>query len=417
MNPSSYNPPTYNTYKTNSTDFRQPTSTFNSKLRTASAASRQNFVSSGATIIRPDSKAKLESSYKEDKALKYSGFIEPKESRIPESRGTKGLVGLRNLGNTCFMNSILQCLTHLSPLRDAILSTTSSDICRSSKFSGLLASSFKSLTQEIRSSNNYSVVSPNDVKMQMGKHYRQFQGYDQQDGGEFCRCLLEGLSIDLNRVSKKPAYQEMTGNTNENLRTVSQRWWKYSLSIEDSIITDCFQGQQTSVITCRGCGYGSLSCVSLPCLILPSPESYSASLEQCLGLYFKEANLPSSYRCEKCKKKDSCKKKTTLSRFPKILVLHLKRFQVNGAYQARLNTEISFPEELNLKSFKDVASEEEPRYSLQGISHHIGTLYSGHYIAECKYESRWYCFDDSRVSSTETPSRSSTAYVLFYVAV
>ena len=418
--------PTYNVYKTNSTDFRQQASTFNSKLRTNSVASRQNFASSGASIIRPDSKAKLETGYKEDKTPKYSTFAEAKkEIRSVDSRGTKGLVGFRNLGNTCYMNSILQCLVHLPPLRDAILGIDSSDICRSSKLSGLLALAFKSLIQEIRSTNNYGVVSPQEVKFQIGKHSRMFLGYEQQDSSEFFNYLLEGLNIDLNRVSRKPAYQEMTGNTNENLRAISNRWWNYSLSRDDSVITDCFQGQQTSVITCRECGHGSVSCNTFLCLNLPSPESYlkssdsylrTASLEECLNLYFKDFNLQ-SYRCEKCKKKDSCKQKITLSRFPKILVLQLRRFLVEGAYKKRLNTEIVFPETLSLVGFKDSASEEAPGYSLYGISHHMGTLNFGHYIAECKEESRWYCFDDSRVSSIETPGRSGSAYLLFYVAV
>lgn len=450
MSSNLYNYGMSNIYKTTSSDTRSGPSSFNAKIRTTSVANKNNFATNGASIARIDSKSKfesgyreektpkyvdpspllreeknlrygesrLENSYKDEKTVKFSYYTEPKRDSRMEPRSTKGLVGFRNLGNTCFMNSILQCLVRLPPFRDAMLNIEKKDICRSSKLNGNLALAFKALVQEIRNSNNFSAIAPYDVKTQIGHHSRQFRGYDQQDSAEFFRCILEGLNIDLNRIHVKPEYQEMTGNTNENSKNIASRWWNYSLSRDDSLVTDFFQGQQISVITCRECGYGSVSCDSFLCLNLPSPESYlrATTLEQCLNLYFKESVL-SSYRCEKCKRKDGCKQKISISKFPRILVLQIKRFHVDGFRKERLNTDISYTEELNMNGYKDFDNGDAPVYSLYGISHHIGSLYSGHYISDCKDEGRWYCFDDSRVSSIDTPCRSSTAYLLFYVAV
>ena len=389
----------------------------NSRQRTSSTVNRQTFQNQGASIIKDFSKSKIEAPFKEEKSLKLPNDL-MRESRNNETRSTKGIVGFQNLGNTCFMNSILQCLVRLPVFREVIQSINSSNISATSKLRGYLALAFKSFIQEIRTSNNFTVISPFEIKRQMGIFARQFSGYEQQDSAEFLRYLLDGLHFDLNRVSTKPRYQEMTGNTSEDIKIVADRWWHYSLSRDDSIITDIFQGQFSSVITCEKCGYGSISCDSFLSINLPSPESYirSTTLDQCLVSYFKETNLPSSYKCEKCKAKNTCNQKITLNRFPKVLILQLKRFLVDGFRKERLNTEISYPEELNLKTFKSPKCDTFPKYILNGISHHIGSLTSGHYISECREDNRWYCFDDSRAYVIETPSRSSTAYLLFYIA-
>ena len=415
MSKGSYNVALQSLYKT---DIKSSMQSYTSTNRTKSALNKQSFTNQGNNIIRYDSKSRMDNCYKEDRASKLSFYNDiKKEVRACESRGSKGIVGFRNLGNTCFMNSILQCLVRLTPLRDAIVKIDRGDISKNSKLRGNLAMAFKSLVLEVRNSSNYTVISPNEVKIQIGYHSRQFQGYEQQDSAEFFRCILEGLNIDLNRVITKPVYQEMTGNTNENLKNVADRWWKYSLSRDSSVITDLFQGQLSSVITCKDCNYGSVSCDSFLCLNLPSPDSYmrSTSIDQCLGLYFKESHLQ-SYRCEKCKKKDNCSQKISLYRLPKILVLQLKRFHVDGFRKERLNTEISYPEELNLGYYKNKLCNDSTIYKLHAISHHIGSLYSGHYIADCKEDNRWCCFNDTRVSSIEIPSRSTTAYMLFYIA-
>jgi ubiquitin C-terminal hydrolase len=356
--------------------------------------------------------SKLESSYKEDRAK----FVQSDSTR--ESRGTKGIVGFRNLGNTCFMNSILQCLVRLPVLRDSILDIERSDICSISKLRGGFAMAFKNFVQEIISSNNFNVISPYEVKSQIGNYARQYRGYEQQDAAEFLRHFLEALNIDLNRISEKTSYQEMTGNNTEDIKTIADRWWKYSLSRDNSIVTDIFQGQFASVITCKKCGYDSVSCDSFLSINLPSSESYArpTTLDRCLESYFKEAQLPSSYKCEKCKVKGYCNQKISLFRFPKVLVFQLKRFLVDGFRKERLNTEISFPEDLDLKSYKHDKSDYMPKYSLTGISHHMGSLMFGHYIGECRENRRWYCFDDSRITSIITPCRSTSAYILFYIA-
>jgi ubiquitin C-terminal hydrolase len=417
-----YNPSIPNIYKTSSTNFesRSQPLTYSSKPRTNSSMGRTSLAQQGEQIIKNESRTKIESMFKEENKLTKTSFAsEPKkEIRSIDYRNLKGVVGFRNLGNTCYMNSILQCLVRLPNFRDAFQSITSACLNSSSKLRGKLALAFKSLIDEVRSTSNNGVVTPYEVKAQIGQFSRQFAGYEQQDSAEFLRCILEALNQDLNRNSSKKRYEEMTGSSKEDVNVVADRWWTYSLSRDNSLITDYFQGQFASIITCEKCGYGSVSCDCFWNINLPSPEnSYrSPSLDDCLSLYFASSQLPQSYKCEKCKSSGVCSQKVSLFRFPRIMVFQLKRFQVSGVNKQRLNTEISFPEELSLNKYRHQANNSSPKYSLFGVSHHIGSLNFGHYISHCKDENTWYCFDDSRAYSIDLQSRSSTAYVLFYVA-
>lgn len=419
MNYGPYNPTIPSIFKTSSSSFGNSNTSTSNKARSSSNAGRSNYYSTNFSIPKEDSKSRLDHYKEERNPTKILPRPEvKKEIKTTESRASKGIVGFRNLGNTCYMNSVLQCLIRLSPLRDAMTKIEKSDICPLSKLKGKLALSFKNLIDEVRSSNNFTAVTPYEVKNWMGNFARQFSGCEQQDSSEFLRCFLEALSLDLNRVVNKTRYNEMTGNTKEPMSTIADRWWAYSLSRENSLITDCFQGQLASVITCNSCGYGSISCDCFLSLNLPSPESSyrAASLDECLSLYFQNTALPSSYKCEKCKNSGHCKQNFSLYRLPKVIIFQLKRFQVTAYSKQRLNTEISFPEELSLNKFKYEQNTKETKYVLCGISHHMGSLNFGHYIANCKEDGGWYCFDDSRVFSIEVPSRSTSAYILFYVA-
>jgi ubiquitin C-terminal hydrolase len=408
--------------------------------RSNSTLERTSLAKGGASVVKPsESKKAFESGYSTVSAVpmvqttKFSGLKEP--SRFPPSYpglslpiaeerkdyrsevANKGIVGLRNLGNTCYMNSILQCLARLPPLVSSISRISKSDVNSKSKLEGKLAFAFKDFVVELRNSNNHSVVNPFEIKSQIGRFSRQFSGYDQQDSSEFFRCFLDALGQELNRVRNRTSYCEMTGSTKEEVRKVADRWWNYSLSREDSIINDVFQGQLASIITCSKCKYGSISCDPFLSLNLPSPESFSrAEVEDMLEIYFKPTVLPSSYICENCKKTGCCSQKIEIFRFPQVLVLQVKRFQVNAFSRTRLNTEVRMREELSLKSFACEQGEGPKNYWLKGISHHTGTLYFGHYIAECKEETGWYCFDDSRAYNVSPPGSSSSAYLLFYVA-
>lgn len=148
----------------------------------------------------------------------------------------------------------------------------------------------------------------------------------------------------------------------------------------------------------------------------------SIKLSECLDKFIEpERMIGTGFKCSGCKKKVDIEKDLTIYRFPKILVIHLKRFYHTTTRREKLNTTVNFPETLDMTAFaphsKHESKRRAARYQLYGITHHSGSLYGGHYISEVYSfgDKRWYECNDSHVSRINRPDNSSSsAYLLFY---
>lgn len=140
-----------------------------------------------------------------------------------------------------------------------------------------------------------------------------------------------------------------------------------------------------SIIGCKSCRHQSLSCDSFLELSLPIPSSGFGSkvdLKSCFEAFTRESSLI-SYKCEGCNKIGDCTQNVSIYRYPKVLIIQLKRFCVVGYRREKLNVDVNFPEILSLAQFATNELILKANYKLYGISHHIGSLGYGHYIAEC----------------------------------
>lgn len=131
---------------------------------------------------------------------------EPRPVRCKRPSQASGLVGLKNLGNTCYLNSCVQCLSHTYELSQQCRNLQRDDLNPSSASKGLLATEFARLVMKLWTQPKYSVTEPSALKKQLGKLNESFAGFGQQDSQELLRFLLDGLHEDLNRVRKKPAW-------------------------------------------------------------------------------------------------------------------------------------------------------------------------------------------------------------------
>ena len=162
-----------------------------------------------------------------------------------------GVCGLVNLGNTCFMNSTLQCMSNCEALtmfvRDEM---EEKDLNKDNPLGhgGRLAESYKSLMLEMWSGENRS-VRPSDVKRIIGQKAPQFAGFNQQDSQEFLQWLLDGLDEDLSRLKKKEPTEKVEGYGRDD-EIVSKEALIEHKKRNDSVVSDLFLGQFRSQVRC-----------------------------------------------------------------------------------------------------------------------------------------------------------------------
>ncbi|KAB2000951.1 hypothetical protein ES319_D12G267500v1 [Gossypium barbadense] len=194
-------------------------------------------------------------------------------------KGEKGgLAGLQNLGNTCFMNSALQCLVHTPPLVEYFLKDCRAEINTDNPLGmhGELALAFGDLLRKLWSSGR-TAIAPRVFKGKLARFAPQFSGYNQHDSQELLAFLLDGLHEDLNRVKQKP-YIEMKDSDGRPDEEVAAECWKNHKARNDSVIVDVCQGQYKSTLVCPVCSKISITFDPFMYLSLPLPSTITRTM-------------------------------------------------------------------------------------------------------------------------------------------
>lgn len=199
-------------------------------------------------------------------------------SGVSTRGATGGLTGLLNLGNTCFMNSAIQCLVHTPEFARYFREDYHKEINWQNPLGmvGELALAFGDLLRKLWAPGR-TPVAPRPFKTKLARFAPQFSGYNQHDSQELLAFLLDGLHEDLNRVKHKPYIKsrDADGRPDED---VADEYWANHIARNDSIIVDVCQGQYKSTLVCPVCNKISVTFDPFMYLSLPLQSTITRTM-------------------------------------------------------------------------------------------------------------------------------------------
>jgi ubiquitin C-terminal hydrolase len=335
----------------------------------------------------------------------------------------KGMTGLINLGNTCFLNACVQVLNHTYELNELVISKRFEKNLKTDMPDSTILKEWLDLRTVMWSNNG--VVSPNKFVFKVHglaveKNRDIFTGWAQNDMPEFLLFMVECMHNSISRGIN----MHITGTVEHHLDQLAVKCYgllKDTYAREYSEIMDMFYGVHVSELrSLNGEMTHSIRPESFFMLDLPIPagENGPVNIYDCMNHYtrFEIMDGDNSWFNEKTNQKEAVQKRLTFWNFPKILVVALKRFSPDGS--AKNRDMVEFPiNGLDLEPYVSGYNSKDYKYDLYGICNHIGGVTGGHYTAYVKNSmSVWSLCDDNVVKPVDSKTNIVTpaAYCLFY---
>ena len=321
-----------------------------------------------------------------------------------------GILSLFNFGNSCYFNCTLQCLMSCRDLQYQI-----KNYMENQENIGIIF-----LMDELYKKYDDPMVpmsNPVLLKQILSKYNSFFADNYQQDCHE---CLISVLDA-IHEETKNKKFINRTSNifiviTDKKLYNISTKNWNnYINNFGNSIVTNIFTGQLRSQLICHQCkkernNFEIFNNISL------SLTKYNSQCDiiDCFFNFFGPEIMDNGnqVQCDHCKQKTKTSKKMSIWRFPKILIIHLKRYtQLSNGTYVRNNCLIDFTSILSFSTNTKTID-----YELICVVNHYGsTPLGGHYTSLVKQNSSWVHIDDSDIYTSNVEDLCTTAsYILVY---
>ena len=396
---------------------------------------------------------------KEEKLNKKEKEINEKEEKLmikekELSQREKGLIikniidskiptiGLDNLGATCYMNAVLQCMAHFKEVSEKILNWYKC-MDDNNKKDRELSYAFGELLDNLyfpHENNNYKVsYAPKNFKEIVGNLNPLFKGIQANDSKDLMNFIIEKMHFELNPLGEKDLEIKDNGNnfindqTNELL--TFNNFKKEFTNNYHSFLSEYLYALQKTVTVCCYCNTTLYNFQTYNFLIFPlldvknfiirsncqnpyfNYQNYTLNLIDCFNYYQKMDFFQGENQiyCNTCKSNQNAKYWNLLFSTPTILCIVLNRGKDNKDF----NENITFGTELNLSNFVQDKSD-CAYYYLIGVVVHIGdSSMSGHFFSYSRthFRNPWYKYNDSIVSLCNSENdiySCGTPYILFY---
>ncbi|KAL9125891.1 MAG: hypothetical protein Q9217_004964 [Psora testacea] len=359
--------------------------------------------------------------------------------------------GLVNFGVTCYMNATIQCLLATIPLSQFFLDNHWRDLTQKNwkGSNGILPGIFANLVRNLWK-NDAQAIRPTSLRAFCARLKDEWGVDRQQDAKEFfdfiVDCLHEDLNVNFERTPLRPlTLQEEMQRERMPVRQVSIMEWQRYSHREQSYISDLFAGQHASKLRCTTCQNTSTTYEAFYSISVEIPRHDRKKgwmIDDCLNSYCQEERLLGDevWKCPYCKCEREATKQITITRAPKFLVVHFKRFEMRKGDAKKIHTPIYFPifgldlgsymvrPDLNVRAqpeeMADTATTGPFIYDAYAVMRHIGsTGNGGHYISLVRDAARncWRKFDDERTVDFDPGKmkagqhlQNGEAYLVFY---
>ncbi|XP_062234745.1 ubiquitin carboxyl-terminal hydrolase 42 [Platichthys flesus] len=298
--------------------------------------------------------------------------------------------GLKNMGNTCFLNSALQCLTYTPPFANFLLTGEHSKTCHVPGF--CMMCSMENHIIEVFS-NSGNVIKPVGVLNELHRIAKHFNIGRQEDAHEFLRYTVDAMQKSCLPGTKLDRQTQAT-----------------------SFIHQVFGGYLRSRVKCLNCN--AVSDTFDPFLDITLEIKMASSVSKALEQFVKPEQLDgeNAYKCTKCKKTVTASKRFSIHRNATVLTLSLKRFaNFSGG---KITKDVKYPEYLDMRPFMSQTQGESQLYGLYAVLVHSGySCHAGHYLCYIKASNgQWYEMNDASVSVCDISTvLNQQAYVMFYI--
>ena len=331
-----------------------------------------------------------------------------------------GIIGLQNIGATCYMNATLQCFSNIGRLKTYLLNKNiyqdlENNKNSSKKLSFVLAEVLKNLWEKLE----HRFYAPNNFKNLISEMNPLFKGIAANDPKDLILFLLEKMHNELNKpINNIPDNNKVPNSC--NFIEVYKDFVYWFENKNKSIISDEFYFFTNNISTCQYCGTQIHNTQSNNILFFPLEEvrkykNYNhnnVAILDCFDYYGKKEIYPSFY-CNSCNQNYQAISQTQIIRAPKTLIMNFNRGK-----GIEFNVNVIFEEYLNLRKY--VCDNNNPYYyELTGVICHFGSNdMGGHFIAYCKNcnNCEWYKYNDQIVTKCSFNEVKGTGlpYVLFY---